>query len=94
MEFPAPLTDLFDSDTMKLSFPELVEKSSDVYDSYAISGDQVSLVEENSREQANSHIWYQQRSGRVTASKLKSIIATNPSKSSHSLIKTICYPDL
>ena len=94
MGFPAPLTDLFDSDTMKLSFPELVEKSSDVYDSYAISGDQASLVEENTREQANSRIWYQQRSGRVTASKLKSIIATNPLKPSHSLIKTICYPDL
>ena len=40
MGFPAPLTDLFDNDTMKLSFPELVENSSNVYDNYAISGDQ------------------------------------------------------
>ena len=94
MGFPTPLTDLFDSEAMKLSFPELVEKSSDVYDSYAISVDQVSLVEENTREQASSRIWYQQRSGRVTASKLKSVIATDLSKPSRSLIKTICYPDL
>ena len=93
MGFPAPLTDLFNSDAMKLSFPELV-KSSHVYDNYAISGDQVSLVEENTREQASSRIWFQQRSGRVTASKLKSAIATDPSKPPQSLIKSICYPNL
>ena len=54
----------------------------------------MSLVEENTREQANSRIWFQQRSGRVTASKLKSVIDTDPSKPSHSLIKSICCPDL
>ena len=65
MGFPAPLTDLFDNDTMKLSFPELVEKSSNVYDNYAISGDQVSLVEENTHEQANSRIWFQHQNSKV-----------------------------
>lgn len=79
---------------MKLSFPELIEKSTDVYDDYAISYDQVSLVQENTHEQANSRIWFQQRSGRVTASKLKRAIATDPSKPSHSLIKSTCYSDL
>ena len=94
MGFPAPLMDLFDSDAMKLSFPELIEKSTDVYDDYAISCDQLSRVEENTHEQANSRIWFQQRSGRVTASKLKRAIATDPSKPSHSLIKSTCYSDL
>ena len=32
MGIPEPLTDLFDSDAMKLSFSELLEKSSYVYD--------------------------------------------------------------
>ena len=94
MGFPAPLTDLFDSAAMEMSFSDLVEKCSDVYDNYAISGDEASLVEENTRKQASSRVWFQQRSGRVTASKLKSAIATDPAKPSHSLIKSICYPDL
>ena len=55
---PAPQTDLFDSDAVKLSFPELIEKSSGIYDDYAISDKQVSLVKENTREQANSRVWF------------------------------------
>ena len=43
--------------------------------------------------QADSRIWFQQRSGRVTASKLKSTVYTDPSQPSPSLIKSICYPD-
>ena len=83
--------DLFDSDAMKKSFPDLIEK---FYNDYATSGDQVSLVGENTREQANSRIWYQQRSGYVTASTLKGPIATDPSKPSLSFIRSVCYPDL
>ena len=76
-----------------LLYQDLVEKCSGIYDDYAISCDQASLVEENTCQQVKSWIWFQQRVGRVTASKLKSAIATNVMKPSVSLIKLIYYPD-
>ena len=38
-------------------------------------------------------MWFQQKSGRVTASRLKSVISTDVSQPSLSLVKAICYPD-
>ena len=90
-DFPKPLTELFNRDAIDMSYQD-VEKSSDIYDNYVISCDQA-LVEKNTRQQVKSRIWFQQRAGRVTASKLKSAIATDVMKPSVSLIKSICYPD-
>ena len=91
--FPKPLTELFEEDAIKLSYSDLLAKCDEVYNNYVFTSDEAKLVESHTREQSNSRIWFQQRSGRVTASKLKSAISTNPSKPSTSLIKSICYPD-
>ena len=56
-----------------------------------VTADQAKLVESKTQGQASSRIWFQQWSGRVTASKLKSVICTDPSQPSPSLIKSICY---
>nr|CAI5833843.1 unnamed protein product [Callosobruchus analis] len=45
-----------------------------------------------SEQQAASEEWYNQRSGRVTASKFKQVCSTSVTKPSISLIKQICYP--
>ena len=58
MGFPAPLTDLFDSAAMEVSFSDLVEKCSNVYNNHAVSGVEASLVEENTHKQASSHVWF------------------------------------
>lgn len=45
------------------------------------------------RTQADSRLWYQQRAGRVTASKLRQVLHTDISQPSLSLIMAICYPE-
>ncbi len=52
----------------------------------------VKLVEKETREQFKSKLWYKYRSGRITASKMKSACRTDPAQPSQSLIKQICYP--
>lgn len=49
-------------------------------------------IEEVTRAQAKSNEWFNQRAGRITASKLKQVCRTSLSKPSLSLIKQICYP--
>ncbi len=51
------------------------------------------MVEEVTRGQSKSKLWFQQRTGRVTASRLKSALSTSLAKPSQSIIKLICYPE-
>ncbi|CAL8263414.1 unnamed protein product [Arctogadus glacialis] len=53
----------------------------------------IAAVERETRKQAASRIWFRQRAGRITASKLKQAIRTNADKPAKSLIKAICYPE-
>ena len=91
--FPKSLTELFDPNTIALAYPELLQKCDEVYDNLFITADQAELVERHTRKQSSSRVWFQQRAGRVTASKLKNVLSTNISQPSTSLIKSICYPD-
>ena len=50
-------------------------------------------VEEATREQSTSKLWYTYRAGRVTASHMKSVCRTNHSKPARSLLNAICYPE-
>lgn len=58
-----------------------------------LSPSQVQAVERVTRSQSASRIWFRQRAGRITASKLKQVLNTNPHEPSKSLIKAICYPE-
>lgn len=52
----------------------------------------VQAVEKATRSQCASRIWHQHRAGRITASKLKHILTTNPVQPSSSPLKATCYP--
>ena len=91
--FPKSLTELFDPNVIALAYPELLYKCDEVYDNLFITADQAELVERHTRKQTSSRVWFQQRAGCVTASKLKNVPSTNISQPSTSLIKSICYPD-
>ena len=60
---------------------------------YTITTDMAQCIEQNTRRQAQSKVWFQQRAGRVTASRLKAVVCTNMAQPSQSLIKDVCYPD-
>ena len=43
-------------------------------------------------KQSKCNLWFEVRTGRITASKLKNVCSTNPITPSMSLLKQICYP--
>ena len=91
---PKPLTDLYNPNGMKLSYPELLQSCEQIYDSISFTFDQAVTVEKETRTQAKSRTWFEQRSGRITASKLREVLHTDPLQPSISLIKSICYPEM
>ena len=66
---------------------------STVFQNYSITAEMAKNVEKQTQGQSNSRIWFQQRAGRVTASKLKAAVCTANSQPSTSLIQSICYPE-
>ena len=90
---PSPLTQLFSCENLNLPLPELLNKCEEVFETYSITMDMAKQIEERTREQAQSKIWFQQRAGRVTASRLKAAVCTNISQPSQTLIKAVCYPE-
>ena len=59
-----------------------------------ISADHIASVEEDTREQSRPELWIQLRTGRITASKVKSVCSSPLHPPSFSLIKSICYPEV
>ena len=87
-----PLTELFNYENLENDFQELLQKSKNAFDELTLSAEEAENIEESTRGQSNSKVWFEQRAGRVTASKFKAACSTNPEKPSESLRKTICYP--
>ena len=79
---PKPLTYLYNEEALSMSFPDLLTKCNEIYDTISISVEQASAVEQETRKQSDSKVWFEQRAGRVTASKLYSI--------THEPISTLC----
>ena len=89
-EFPLPLTALYNPNFLKLGYDELLHKCESV--NVIVTSNMSLLVEKETKQQSKSKLWYKYRSGRVTASKMKSVCHTDPAQPSQSLIKQICYP--
>ena len=75
-----------------MSYPDLLQRCEEVFSSISFSFDQVQLVIENTRMQSNCKLWFQQRVGRITASRFREALHTDWTQPSLSLIKSICYP--
>ena len=74
-----------------MKFHELLKECESV--SLNITDKMAQNVEAATRDQSKSKLWYKYRAGRITASRMKAVCHTNPSKPSQSLIKGICYPE-
>uniref|UniRef100_A0A7M5U1J0 YqaJ viral recombinase domain-containing protein n=1 Tax=Clytia hemisphaerica TaxID=252671 RepID=A0A7M5U1J0_9CNID len=51
-------------------------------------------IEQHTREQAKSNLWFEARAGVITASKFRQACHSDVSQSSKSLIMQICYPQM
>ena len=90
---PATLGNLYNPDLLTKSYGNLLQVATE-YKPEKLTKSQVTVVEERTRGQAQSKLWFQMRSGRITASKFKAVCYTDPSSPSISLIISICYPEL
>ena len=91
---PKPLTCLYNEDYLEVTYPELLSKGDEHFSRLMVTKEQARKVEEITRAQAKSHIWFQQRARHVTASKLKAMKHSHVEQPSQSLIKLICYPEM
>lgn len=89
---PTLYNNLYRSEYESKSLDELINLSSQV--PQLISEEDCVAIENATKNQSKSREWYNQRSGRVTASRFKNVCKTSITKPSLSLIKIICYPVL
>ena len=90
VNLPKPLTELFSKEAMKMDEEDLRMHCSEI--NLSMTSDEANLIEEVTREQAQSKLWFNYRAGRITASKMKSACCTDVDNPSASLIKDICNP--
>ena len=91
--FPQPLTSLKQPQYVQMNYLELLEQCDSVTCTLDISGEMAAKVEQATRSQSSSKLWFKYRAGCITASRIKAVCRTNPGNPAQSLIKTICYPE-
>jgi len=89
VNMPSPLRDLYRPQNEELTYPELMAVCEQV--TLTISDDEIKTIEAATRNQSKSTAWFIQRAGRITASLMKQVCATDPGNPSQS---RICYPEL
>ncbi|XP_038064512.1 uncharacterized protein LOC119734942 [Patiria miniata] len=92
LKLPEPLTKLYCAENLKVSYPQLLTKCEAVFNNMTMDVDMCNAIEELTRQQAKTKMWHIYRAGRITASKFKSVVCTDPAMPSAYLIKSICYP--
>ena len=93
-ELPDVLFNLYDKSLANADYPTLLAKANEIVKELRVTKQEQSLVEERTRDQANSRLWFRMRTGRITASKFKNACHTYPSCPSHSLVMSICHPEM
>jgi hypothetical protein len=88
---PEPLTQLYSAELNSVGYQTLLAKSIDIFQKMDISSEQAKLIEEVTKSQSKSPLWFQMRAGRITASKFYKACHTDPASPSVSLIKEVCY---
>lgn len=65
---PAPLDDLYDSQSITLPGCEFEQLCSQVFDKIKISKEEAEFLERSTRSQSSSVVWHEHRKGRITSS--------------------------
>ena len=89
----SPLTSLFDIKFENEAFDVVKTYCKQLYSTYTITEEQTCAIGLHTRSRSIWKLWFQQQAGRVTASKLHSVMKTKLDKPSLSLLKSVCYPE-
>ncbi|KAK7889045.1 hypothetical protein WMY93_024605 [Mugilogobius chulae] len=92
LDLPQPLTSLYDKQARDLNLAVLQDRAEALFENITVTKEQSDIVEEETRAQSKSKIWFEQRSGRVTGSTFRAATKTDIRKPAVSLIRQICYP--
>ncbi|KAJ4941868.1 hypothetical protein JOQ06_011741, partial [Pogonophryne albipinna] len=79
LDLPTPLTSLYQSSRLVLDLPALLEEGAKVFEELNLTPEQCLLVEEKTKKQSRSRVWFEQRAGRVTASSFHEAAKTESS---------------
>lgn len=83
--------DLYSPQNEELTYSELINVCEETKP--FLTREEILQIERETRDQYKSDVWFLQRAGRITASKMKSVCRTEPSSPSVSLVDQICYPE-
>ena len=89
---PDAVTVLYREEYMDLDYIELLEKCHNTQ--MSITEAECRATENKTHNQAETKVWFAQRAGQITTSKLKAACTTDISKPSKSLIKPINFIQL
>lgn len=89
--FPKPLQSYYDDKYIKYGYLELLAACEEV--EIVLTDEMAKLVEQETRDQSKSKLWFTYRAGRITASRMKSACHTNTANPSQSLVKAVAYPE-
>ena len=91
-DIPVFFSNLFDPSLSQATLCELKNIIESNCLNITVNKNQVRAVEEATRGQANNNLWFNLRTGRITASIMKSACRTDINKPSLALLKSICHP--
>ena len=87
-KLPEPLTQLYSDEHCSLDYQGLLAKSKEVFQNIQVTDQQAKSIEEATRCQSKSHLWFQMRAGRITTSTFQQAKLSSPSVSQ---VKNVCY---
>ena len=89
---PLCLSQIYNPDAILMNYGELLQfcETQDI----GVTQQQAEAVELNTKSQSKSPLWFNMRSGRITASRFKAAARTNTASPSLSLIMSICHPEI
>ena len=91
VQLPLPLQSIFDPKHLELDYLQLLGLATE-YIPNSVSTTQQEHLEEVTRSQSKSKVWFKFRAGRITGSRVYQVVHTDPHKLS-SLLSSICYPE-
>ena len=89
--FTQLLPELYKEEYLEMGYMKLLDTCCDI--EVKVTSEMVEAIERATRDQSDSNLWFKYRSGRITASRMKSVCHSDPANPAQSLIKVICYPE-
>ena len=84
---------IYNPANLKKSYTELIKMAND-FTPDPITEDKVERLAKMTVQKSKSKQWFHYRARRITASRFRQVLHTDPHKPSLSLISNICYPDI